>query len=150
MTNANGGPYVQAAVICESVLRDPAGRLSLVNIVEGITIVGSDPNNMPSASLSNWQVSINLWAGGAIGAFSLKLRPWRPNGEIGDAIEIAILDFEDRKGAYGTNTIQALPDYEVAEVGTYWLDVLLGSTGQEDRLLTRIPLIVHHQIQPEA
>jgi|SRR6266404_8847861 len=146
----NGGPYVQTAVFCESVLRDATGKLSLINIVEGLTIVGSDRDNMPSASLNSLQVSINLWAGGASGAYSLKLRPWTPNDQVEDAIEIAILEFAPKKGAYGINTIKQLPDYEVSEVGTYWFDVLLSSIGREDRLLSRIPLTVYHQIQPAA
>ena len=41
MTSGNGGPYIQAAAFCETIIRGAeTGRLSLMNIVDGLTVVG--------------------------------------------------------------------------------------------------------------
>jgi hypothetical protein len=41
-----------------------------------------------------------------------------------------------------------MPEYEITEEGTYWFDLLFSpGSGQDDRLLTRLPFTVVYQPQ---
>jgi hypothetical protein len=144
------GPYVQAAVFCENVIIGQAGTLSLINVIEGLTIVGSDPNDMPYASLDLLKVSINLWAGSDDREYGLNLRHWRPDESQGDDLQLASLSFAPQKGSLGINTIMAMPPYKIREVGTHWFDVFLTAPEGEERVLTRIPLTITHSVQAAA
>jgi hypothetical protein len=143
----DGGPYVQAASFCETIIRGKeTGRLSMINIVDGITVVGPDPDEMPPVSIANLKVVINLWAGQAKGRYSLLLRPEEPSGLQGDPITLASINFSTQPGV---DTVLPMPPYELTEEGKYWFDVLLSpGHGEEDRLLSRIPLTVIYQPQP--
>jgi hypothetical protein len=142
-----GGPYVQAATFCETIIRGAeTGRLSLINIIDGIIVVGPDPDEMPPFSIGNLRVVVNLWAGQAKGRYGLKLRPEEPSGLQGDLINLGSLNFSASRP--GIDTIRPMPPYEVTEEGKYWFDVLLSpGRDQDDRLLTRIPLTVTYQPQ---
>lgn len=149
MTAFDGGPYVQAASFCETIIRGKeSGRLSMINIVDGMTVVGPDPDEMPSVSLANLKVVINLWAGQTKGRYTLKLRPEAPSGLQGDPIVLGTVNFSNQPG---TDTVLPMAPYEITEEGKYWFDVLLSpGRGEEDRLLSRIPLTVAYQPQAQA
>jgi hypothetical protein len=147
MTFGDKGPYVQAATFCETIIRGAeTGRLSIINIIDGLTVVGPDPNNMPSVSLANLRVVITLWAGQAQGRYMIMLRPEVPSGLQGDLINLGSVNFSNQPGI---DIALPMPPYEITEEGKYWFDVIL-SPGQdgEDQLLSRIPLTV--QYQPQA
>jgi hypothetical protein len=148
MTPSQGGPHVQVALLCETIIRGAeTGRLSVINIIDGATFAGEDPDDMPPFTIGPpLKLVINLWAGQTKGRYSLKLRPEAPSGIQGDAINLGALQFADT-GARGVDTILAMPEYEITEEGTYWFDVLFANKEQEDRLLTRIPLTVAYQPQ---
>jgi hypothetical protein len=149
MAADDGGPYVQAASFCETIIRGAeTGRLSMINIIDGVTIVGPDPDEMPPFSLATLKVVVNLWAGQTKGRYALKLRPEEPSGHQGDLLDLGSLNFSTQPGI---DTIRPMPPYEVTEEGKYWFDVLLSpGRDQEDRLLTRIPLTVVYQPQLAA
>jgi hypothetical protein len=96
------------------------------------------------APLEALQVAINLWS--VPYPSSLKLRPWRPDGAADARIELDTFDATTNRpikgGGMGVNVIKQCPVYGMSEQGTYWFDVLFEREGQEDRLLTRIPLEV--------
>lgn len=146
MTVGDGGPYVQAASFCETIIRGKeTGRLSMINIIDGIAVVGADPDEMPSVSLANLKIVVNLWAGQAKGRYTLKLRPEEPSGMQGDMINLGSLNFSTQPGI---DTIVPMPPFEVGEEGKYWFDVILSpGRDEEDRLLSRIPLTVSYQPQ---
>ncbi len=147
---ASGGPYVQVAVLCNTFIRGAeSGQLSLINIVEGATVIGEDPNDMPSFAIGPpLKLVIGLWSGQSKGRYQLKLRPEEPSGIQGDPISLPPLQFAET-GAHGVDTILPMPEYQITEEGTTWFDVLFSpGTGQEDRLLTRIPFTVIYQPQP--
>jgi hypothetical protein len=148
MAAGDGGPHVQVATFCETIIRGAeSGRLSLINIVDGVTVVGPDPDEMPSFSIANLKVVVNLWAGQTKGRYALKLRPEEPSGLQGDLLSLGSLNFSASSGP-GIDTVRPMPPYEVTEEGTYWFDVLLSpGRDQEDRLLSRIPLTVIYQPQ---
>jgi hypothetical protein len=144
----SSGPYVQVAVICETFIKGAqSGALSVINVLEGITVTGSDPDEMPPVTIGPpLKLVINLWAGQTRGRYSLKLRPEEPSGLQGDPITIGPLQFGDT-GARGVDAILPMPSYDFTEEGLHWFDVLFGGKGQEDRLLTRIPFGVTYQPQ---
>ncbi len=120
----------------------------MINIVDGVSVVGPDPDEMPAFSLANLKVVINLWAGQTKGRYTLKLRPEEPSGLQGDPIVLGTINFSNQPGI---DTILPMPPYQVTEEGKYWFDVLLSpGRDEEDLLLSRIPLTVLYQPQPQA
>jgi hypothetical protein len=118
----------------------------MINIIDGVAVVGPDPDEMPPFSIANLRIVVNLWAGQAKGRYALKLRPEEPSGLQGEPINLGSLNFTTAQP--GIDTIRPMPPYEVTEEGKYWFDVLLSpGRGEEDRLLTRIPLTVTYQPQ---
>ena len=150
MATGSSGPHVQVAVICETFIKGAqSGALSLINILEGITVGGSDPDEMPPVTIGPpLKLVINVWAGQARGRYSLKLRPEEPSGVQGDLMTLGAIQFTD-VGARGVDTIMPMPDFEITEEGITWFDVLFSGKGQGDQLLTRIPFAVVYQPQPE-
>lgn len=149
--DANGGPYVQVAALCQTFIRGAeSGQLSLINIVEGATVTGEDPDEMPPFAIGPpLKLVIGLWAGQTKGRYQLKLRPEEPSGLQGDLINLPPLQFANT-GARGVDTIVPMPPYEITEEGTHWFDVLFSpGAGQEDRVLTRIPFTVVYQPDPQ-
>ncbi len=147
--DANGGPYVQIAALCQTFIRGAeSGQLSLINIVEGATVVGEDPDEMPSLTIGPpLKLIINLFAGQTKGRYSLSLRPEAPSGLQGDLIKLPQARFSGQ-GPNGVNIIVPMPGYEITEEGTYWFDLLFSpGSGQDDRLLTRLPFTVVYQPQ---
>jgi hypothetical protein len=147
MAIGDGGPHVQTAVLCEKVLRDAGGGLSLINIVEGVTAtaIGQDvPDEMPPLSLDRLFLVVTLWSDKTKGRYTLKVRPEAPSGVQEEPLTMPV-NFRET-GGKGVDTILPM-QYMVSEEGLYWFDVLLGGAGQEDRLLSRIPLNVMYQPQ---
>ncbi len=135
-----GGPYITAAVICEKVLEDKEGVLSLIRLIDRITVTAQGPaipEALPPATLQMTLV-ISLKSGDARGRHSLKIRPEQPSGQQMDTIEMSVhFEGEDR----GMNVVYAT-SLSVDQEGLYWFDVLL-----DDVLLTRMPLRILYQRQ---
>ena len=95
--DANGGPYVQVAALCQTFIRGAeSGQLSLINVLEGMTVVGPDPDEMPPVTIGpQMKLVIGLWAGHTKGRYRLKLRPEAPSGLQGDPIDLPPLRFAD-------------------------------------------------------
>jgi hypothetical protein len=143
---ATNGPHVQVAVICENFIKGAESQaLSLINIVEGFTGQGPEPQMPPLTIGPPLRLVINLWAGQARGRYMLKLRPEAPSGVQGDPIDIAEVQFNERTGL-GQDTIAEMPEYEMTEPGVHWFDVLLAQPGEDGgQMLTRIPFTVNYQ-----
>ncbi|HEY3959603.1 MAG TPA: hypothetical protein VGL68_03735 [Solirubrobacteraceae bacterium] len=149
MADAGGGPYVQTAVICETFIRGAeTGRLTIINLIEGATVVGTDPDQMDPFTIGPpLKLIIGLWAGRSQGRYNIQLRPEAPSGLQGDPIQLPPVNFSG-PGATGIDVIVPMPEYEVTEEGTYWFDVLFyPGGGEEPRVLTRIPFSVTYQPQ---
>lgn len=145
---ATGGPYVQAAVLCETFIKgEQSHALSLINVIEGIGVAGPDPKEMPPTTIGPpLKLVINLWAGSARGRYSLKLRPVAPSGLEDDVIDVGFVEFGGVAGGLGVDTILAFPGYEFTEPGAYWFDVLLTEIGEDDgQVLTRVPFTIQYQ-----
>ena len=129
------GPYIQAALICEKVIEDKEGVLTLVRVIDRVThsLIGPGaPEKMPPI---NYPLSlvVMLKSGPARGTYPLRVDLEHPNAERQPgAIFPVHLEGEER----GQNLILNMTVL-FKEPGLYWFDVYF-----EDNLLTRIPLRV--------
>lgn len=144
------GPYLQLACLCEKVLTDSDGVLSLIRVVDQITqtTTGIDvPDQMPPFVVTDLKLVISLKAGKARGRYAVKIRPEDPSG-------IQLPPFETpvqlSPGNRGVNIITDL-QFAVQHEGVYWFDILFApGAGVEDWLLSRIPLEVQYRPQKLA
>jgi hypothetical protein len=98
------------------------------------------PNEMPPVPV-NLTAVIGLKAGTARGRHALKLSIEAPSGlTVGEEATLPVLfEGEDR----GANLILGM-GLQLSEEGLYWFNVLFGD---DERLLTRIPLRIVYQPQ---
>lgn len=131
------GPFIQMAGLCEQVIEDKTGPLSLIRIIDTIThTVGSPdaPIEMPPFPY-RLKMVIMLKAGRTHGRHELKLIPELPSGESKTPLIRSIyLEGEER----GTNNIIDMV-FTFTMEGLYWFNIYL-----DDSLLTRIPLRIKY------
>jgi uncharacterized protein DUF6941 len=132
------GPHLVAAVLCEKVLQEKDGVLSLIRIIDRliITATGTNvPSEMPPQT-ANLTLVVALKSGDAQGRHTLGVQPELPSTDRLPKQQLPLLfEGEDR----GVNTIvrMALP---ITQEGVYWIDITL-----DDVVLTRIPLRILYQ-----
>jgi hypothetical protein len=145
MSGSEGGPHVQLALFAEKFIRGAqSGALTIINIIDGISVQGPSANEMPPFSLEPLMIFINLWSDRTKGRFTIKLRPQEPSGLHGDLIEIGPANFTAT--ALGVDIARPMPPYEITEEGTTWFDVMLVAPGDDEgQVLTRIPFNVTYQ-----
>lgn len=133
-----GGPYVRMAALCERVLQEKDGVLSIIRVIDRFTITTSGPAapaEMPPGNIQ-FTIVVVLTSGAVRGKYNLRIVPTSPSGkELSELSAGVLLEGEDR----GVNVVlngQML----VSEEGLYWFDVFA-----EEQLLTRIPLRLVYQ-----
>lgn len=136
-----GGPYLNAGVICERVLQERDGVLSLIRIIDRVTLTvsalpgSSAPETLPP-SMIGFTVAVVLKSGLFKGTAPIKLIVYSPSNEtIAQTITDVFFEGDDR----GMNLVSPL-QLQVQEDGLYWVEVLCG-----DQILTRIPFRVIYQ-----
>ena len=121
------------AGLCEQVIEDKTGVLSLIRIVDTITHTEAHPDaptEMPPVTYPLKMV-IMLKSGRARGRHELKIIPELPSGEVKSPFSRTVhLEGEER----GVNNIINMV-FTFTTEGLYWFNVYLN-----DSLLTRIPL----------
>jgi hypothetical protein len=127
-----GGPFVAMAVICDRVLQESGGVLSLIRVVDRFFVSGP-PKEMPPISGT---LVIALKSGFQRGKMYIKVRPRTPSGKALPEQEFPVL-FEGDDRGIGIVAPFALV---VDEEGLYWFDVFA-----EENLVTRIPMRVVYQ-----
>jgi len=137
------GPFVAVAALCENVIEDKHGVLSLIRVVDEFTITAQGPDVPDALPEGRLQVKlvISLKSGSAKGRHKLQIVPWLPSGQLGNPLATVPLNLDG--GHRGQNVIMDL-HYEVKDEGTHWLNVVLN----DDQVLTRIPLHVKYQPMP--
>jgi hypothetical protein len=132
------GPYIQMAGLCEQVIEDKAGALSLIRVIDTITNTVARPDapaEMPPITYPMKMV-IMLKAGRARGRHELKITPEQPSGEIKPSLTRSIhMEGEER----GVNHIINMV-FTFTMEGLYWFNVYF-----DDFLLTRIPLRIKYE-----
>lgn len=125
-----GGPYLSLAVLCERVLTESDGAISLIRVIDRFTIRGQTPALTPTP-LMFW-LAVMFRSGFFRGVLALSVQPVAPSGKVLPAIEVP-LNFEgdEERGSSVALPVQFLAE----ETGLHWFEVRLG-----EQLATRIPL----------
>ncbi len=131
------GPYLQVAGLCDQVIEDKSGALSLIRLIDTLTHTeaGSNPPlDMPKVNYPLKMV-IMIKAGSARGRHELQLVPELPSGETKQPYIRSIqMEGEER----GINHIINML-FTFTMEGLYWFNVYF-----DNSLLTRIPLKVKY------
>jgi hypothetical protein len=141
--NLPGGPHIAAAMLCDRVLQEKDGVLSLIRMVDRFVRPRPTPQIPPQPIQVN--LVISLKAGGVTtGSYKIKLRVFKPN-TTAPAAEMEPEAFFEGGEDRGVNIV--VPFLMLAEEdGVYWIDVLF-----ENQLLTKIPfrvILVANPTQP--
>jgi uncharacterized protein DUF6941 len=136
---SSGGPYLALAVLCERVLKEQDGVISVIRIVDRITLALSGqklPAEMPVATMPLTLV-LGFKSGLARGAYTVRVQVVNPSHETANIVELPMLfEGEDRGAQVSLNFgFQVGP-----EEGLYWFEVYL-----HDALITKVPLRVVFQ-----
>lgn len=136
----SGGPYLNAALLCEKVLIERDGVITAIRLVDRVTVMAVSsgvpvPDVLPPSSVS-FHLLIVLKSGIFKGTAPIKLVILTPSGkEIGESSTDAFFEGDDR----GINLVSPL-QFQVSEDGLYWISVFCAG-----ELKTRIPLRVVYQ-----
>lgn len=126
------GPYLKAALFCESVIEEKDGVLSFIRVIDRLTTtaVGPEaPADMPTIR-RQMKAVLMLVSGRATGREDVKLEVEEPSGTKRQLWAGTIqMEGNDR----GQNLILDF-GMEFKDEGLYWFDVLVG-----DQPLTRMP-----------
>jgi hypothetical protein len=126
------GPHLAAALICETVLREQDGVMSLIRVIDRITLTPDKdaPDEMPPLNIAVKAV-VQLKSDRAKGKHTLSLRLQKPNGQYLETVNVPVF-FEGEDRGYNVITdIKLTADFE----GLYWIDVAIDGT-----VITRMPL----------
>lgn len=129
------GPFVAAALLCESVNPRDDGAVDIGGIVDGIAVSRREPADDPLEVMPHALVEltalVSIRAGAVRGAHRLGLRGTFPSGRPGASLERPVELTDQRPGA---NLVVPL-EIPVFEAGLYLFDVTF-----DDALLTRMEL----------
>jgi hypothetical protein len=126
------GPYLQAAVFCESVIEGNDGALSLIRLIDRVVVQASGPgapDAMPQFN-HNMVAVIVVKAGEARGTCTVRLEMEHPSGLRSQVATLtAMLEGEDR----GQNLILRFT-VPFRDQGLYWYNAYIDAV-----LTTRTP-----------
>lgn len=131
----NTGPFLAVAAFCENVIEDKSGVLSLIRLVDRITVSShgsSSPEQMPPTPL-NWFLVLAFKSGSARGSVQVTIQPELPSGLRLEPIRLTPY-FEG--GSRGCNIVTRI-GLMLGEPGVYWFRVHVA-----DALVTQIPFEV--------
>jgi hypothetical protein len=134
-----GGPFLQAAFICEKVLTEADGTVSAIRIIDRFFITPG-PGQLAAAAMPAVVMSHTLFvtfkSGTAHGRFTAKLVFRGPSGLKLQEVSVPVLLEGEERGANLIIPYQIQVDQE----GLYWFDVYLN-----EKLMTKIPFRVIYQ-----
>lgn len=137
------GPFVGLAVFCEQAIEDKNGVLTLVRVIDQMTVSVSDlnaPEELPPGAGIQTTLVLGLKAGQALGKQRVRVVFEHPDGSRHPGPELPV--HFTQAPASGANLILKLT-LGLSTTGLYWADVLVN-----DRLVTRSPLEVRYQVIP--
>jgi hypothetical protein len=137
------------AVLCEKVLQEQGGVLSVIRLIDTLTqsASGPEPPKQMPPFMADLTMVVVLRADQARGRFGIKIRPEAPSGEQLPSFEQTI---QLTGGPWGASIVAPMA-FPIGQEGVFWFDVFLtGPSDQPERLLTRMPLEVFYQPQPTA
>ncbi len=131
------GPFLQVAALCEKVLHEADGGISLIRLVDRVThtVQGPNaPNEMPEFRYPLTLV-LGLKAGVARGRHDVTITPELPSGETMPPITMAV---QMEGEARGVNLFAQI-DLPYRLEGLYWFSIRF-----DQMTLTRVPLEVRY------
>ena len=129
------GPFLKAAAICSDVIEGKDGVLSLIRIIDRLTISAAGPQPPPEMPPAKYPLKIVVMfvSGRAKGSKSVALKIERPDASTYEAWSGTVfLEGEDR----GANLVIGV-EMEFNLEGLYWFDVYF-----EGSRITRMPFRV--------
>lgn len=133
------GPYLRTACFCESVIEGKDGVLSLIRLIDLLTITVSGPeapDDMPPVDAS-YKLVVASVPGAAKGRHEVKIVPELPSGiRENDRALVVSVHFESEG-----KVTPILIDYRYRfeQEGLYWFHLLL-----DDQLWSKIPFQVRY------
>lgn len=137
------GPFVGLAVFCEQAIEEKDGVITLVRVVDQMTVSVSDPDapdDLPPGAGIQTTLVIGLKAGQALGKQKVQVVFEHPDGSRHAGPELPV--HFTQAPASGANLILKTT-LALSTTGLYWADVLVNN-----RLVTRSPLEVRYQVIP--
>ena len=136
------GPHVKTAAICESVIEGKDGVLSLIRIIDRLTITAAGPeapSDMPPISRTLTLV-VMLISGRARGTHNVEVRVEKPDATTASLWNGTVfLEGEDR----GANLVIEIST-EYRSEGLYWFDLFFDAAQ-----MTRVPFrIIYQRVAP--
>jgi hypothetical protein len=125
------------AVFCNRLDRQPDGTVDVIGVVDGVYVSSGDANapDPDAPPVVRLLGLVSIRAGDVRGRHTLALRAHFPGGDLGAALTRTVQLTDAAPGA----TVSFPIELDAHEHGTYWFDVRF-----DDRLLTRMPLVVEH------
>ena len=140
------GPYLQAALICEKILQERDGVMSVVRIIDTFNrVVPGGPTIMePFPFLLNLLIAFK--SGQALGTYEISITPTRPNSN--EKLPSMKLNVNFEAPDYRGVGIAAQLMMQFDTPGVWYFDVELTGEGRTRRV-SRIPFRVIYLPQPE-
>jgi len=134
-----GGPFLAAAVFCESIMESHDKKVSAININDGfqLWISPQAPPNLPSKSQPlqiNQNILLIFRTGDSPGKHTLRLIVEQPNGKRSEALNQDVKLSPEPHGGVNVKTAATMLVYSS---GVFWVDVFL-----DGKRYTRMPLNV--------
>ncbi len=130
------GPFLSAALLCETVLVERDGVKSAIRIVDRVTRTAVSPNPPLEMEPFDYQLKllIKFKSGWARGVHKVKIQPAKPSGELmPELIRSVLFEGEEDRGV----DIIIDSTFKLDETGIYWIYISLNDTR-----VTQIPLRV--------
>jgi len=146
MTTEDNGPYLQVAVICEKTLEEKDGVISIIRIVDRITVTHMTPDSpekMPEIPIS-YTLVISLNSGGFKGKKELRIVLKEPNGKEREGRKIFYLPITFEGDGKGNNVILNNVMQTKGE-GVYWFEIFL-----DDNFYAKTPLRIDYKPEKSA
>jgi hypothetical protein len=132
-------PFVQVAAICQSMLKEATGHVSLIRLMDRVAFGGPGAEMQPQP-LNQLSLIVILKSGAMRGKYKWSIVAETPSGKRIPGHEMPALFEGDERGIALATPIMIVAEEE----GLYWFDVIV-----EKELLTRIPLrVMYQQMQP--
>jgi hypothetical protein len=134
------GPYVQVATLCERVLQEADGVLSVIRVIDRIVVTARGPDapvELPQGRMRLTLV-VALKSDDARGRHPVTVRVQQPSGLYLEDQSFDVLFEGEERG------VNIIVDVELEAIeGLYWFEVHVN-----ERVLTRVPLRVIYQRVP--
>jgi hypothetical protein len=138
------GPYLKAAVLCENVIEGKDGVLSLIRVIDRVTLTAAGPQapeEMPPVQ-RELKLVLMFISGRARGTHSAELKVEKPDGDIrGGWSGSVFLEGEDR----GANLVIQI-NFTFELQGLYWFHLFV-----DDSLMTKLPFrLIYQRVGPRT